>query len=175
MAVKERAAGSVAHNVPMKTLNTSLKVMTGKMGGVKEGTVCHSCGVVYRHKHWEHAEEGRSYSSNHQGKVILCPACLKIKGKNPSGVVTLKWKGLSEHKGDLLNLIRNVGERAFQTNALERIMKIRESGNSIEVETTSGVLSQRVGRAIEKAYHGELSYRWSKNEKLVRIQWEGGV
>lgn len=38
--------------------------------------------------------------------------------------------------------------------------------------TTHTKLAQRMGREMERAYHGEVHYHWSHQDKLVRVYWE---
>lgn len=61
--------------------------------------------------------------------------------------------------------------RARETNPLERIMEIRDGGESVEILTTDEKLAQRIGREIRKAYHGTVSYKWSEDANLVRVNW----
>lgn len=171
MTLKSEGRSPVFYSVPIKTGAASVKDLTQQHKKVREGSICQTCGAIYRHKRWRRSSV-LPVSLNH-GKEILCPACLKIRGGNSCGVVLLKWDQFSQHRGDLLNLINNVGKRAQGMNVLERIIRVQESSSSVEIETTTGTLAQRIGRAVEKAYHGTLSYQWSHDEKLVRVNWIG--
>lgn len=174
MTYKTQTHGQLSHRVPIKTVTTSLSLINGQYGKVKEGAVCNVCSLIYHHKRWIKSEVLQLHS-NERGKETLCPACAKIKYSKPGGIVSIKWNNVKEHREELLNLIKNVGERAISINVLDRIIKVKENKNNVEVETTSGVLAQRIGRAIEKAYHGTLCYIWSKKEKLVRVKWQWGT
>jgi len=37
---------------------------------------------------------------------------------------------------------------------------------------TTEKLAQRLGRSLRKARGGRLDYKWSHNNKFVRINWE---
>lgn len=76
-----------------------------------------------------------------------CPACRKIADGFPSGVVTLRGKFLQTHRDEILAIVRNEERRARETNPLERIM------------------------ATRKAYQGTVSYKWSEDANLVRVDW----
>ena len=39
------------------------------------------------------------------------------------------------------------------------------------VEDPLRLLSQRIGRALQKAYHGAVAYKWSQDTKYARIEW----
>lgn len=132
--------------------------------------VCEGCRAVYRNKRWyresDAVKEGAAIAK------VVCPACLKIRDDFPGGIVTLQGDYVLPHKGDLLKLVRNEEERARGYNPLERVMSIRENGRgSIVINTTNEKLAQRLGRALRKAFHGEVTYRWSHDNKLVRVDW----
>ena len=133
--------------------------------------VCNGCGAVYMNKRW-YAENGKSAIANKEKVQLTCPACLKIRDNFPGGIVTLKGDYVLPHKADLMNLIRNEEERARGLNPLERVIAIKENGfGSIVISTTNEKLAQRIGRAIKKAFHGDVAYHWSHDNKLVRVDW----
>lgn len=143
-------------------------------GSAQRVSLCESCHSVYRHKRWyaDH-EMYESVRSDPKTVQTACPACLKIRDNFPGGIITLKGSYVITHKQDLLNLIRNEEERARGFNPLERVMSVRENGfGKLIVSTTNEKLAQRLGRAIKKAFHGEVSYTWSHDNKLVRVEWE---
>jgi hypothetical protein len=86
-------------------------------------------------------------------------------------VVTLHGKFLQTHRDEILSIVRNEERRARETNPLERIMGIRDENESVEILTTDEKLAQRIGREIRKAYHGTVSYRWSEDANLLRVNW----
>ncbi len=133
--------------------------------------VCESCRAVYMKKRWYGA--GEAALSKTQPAKVVCPACLKMRDNFPGGIVTLRGDYVLAHKQDVMNLVRNEEERARGFNPLERVMSIKENGHgSIVISTTNEKLAQRLGRAIKKAFHGEVTYRWSHDNKLVRVDWE---
>ncbi|MBW6504386.1 hypothetical protein K0B90_08935 [bacterium] len=107
--------------------------------------------------------------------VGVCPACRKIADGFPSGVVTLHGGFLRTHRDEILAIVRNEERRARETNPLERIMAIREADGSVEVLTTDEKLAQRIGREIRKAYQGTVSFKWSEDANLVRVNWSRGA
>ena len=141
--------------------------------GGQGAAVCEGCQAVYRNKRWYADEELFAASLKDPATTrTVCPACLKIRDDFPGGIVTLRGAYVLTHKQDILNLVRNEEERARGFNPLERVMTIRENGyGSIVVSTTNEKLAQRLGRAIKKAFHGDVSYRWSHDNKLVRVEW----
>jgi len=102
---------------------------------------------------------------------IYCPACLKIKDRRASGEVHLGGFAASE-RGDMLRILRNEENRAREKNPLERIMRVEASNGGWKVETTTEKLAQRLGRAVKKARGGKVDYKWSHNNKFVRVIWQ---
>ena len=135
-------------------------------------SICKGCHAIYKEKKWFIDEE--LYKTNIKKKtarIVTCPACLKIEDNFPSGVVTLGGGFLKNHEDEILNLVRNEGERSLRDNPLERIMSINKIKGRIEIQTTNEKLAQKIGKAVYKAYSGELEYKWSEDDKFVRVNW----
>jgi hypothetical protein len=50
-------------------------------------------------------------------------------------------------------------------------MAIREGDGSVEILTTDEKLAQRIGWEVRKAYQGTVTYKWSEDANLVRVNW----
>jgi hypothetical protein len=142
-------------------------------GASRSVSVCEGCRAVYMNKRWYAEDEVYKMVSKKPGTVMMvCPACLKIRDNFPGGIVTLKGDYVLPHKTDLLNLIKNEEVRARGFNPLERVMSVKENGHgNIVISTTNEKLAQRIGRALKKAFRGEVSYCWSHDNKLARVDW----
>ena len=133
--------------------------------------VCPDCHAISRKKRW-YMDEAEYESLARTGVVLRrCPACRKIADGFPSGVVTLRGRFLQTHREEILTIVRNEEHRARETNPLERIMEIRDGDESVEILTTDEKLAQRIGREVRKAYQGTVSYKWSEDANLVRVNW----
>ena len=142
-------------------------------GASKKITVCEGCHAVYKKKRW--------YADPHlyiaavkisDTAVAICPACLKIRDNFPGGIVTLTGDYVLLHKQELLNLIKNEEARARGFNPLERVMSVKETGyGGMVISTTNEKMAQRIGRAIRKAFSGKVTYQWSHDNKLARVDW----
>jgi len=143
-------------------------------GASRRISVCEGCRAVYMNKRWYAGNDvDETALRNPEATRVVCPACLKIRDNFPGGIVTLKGEYVLPHKKDLMKLIKNEEERARGLNPLERVMSVKENGyGSIVISTTNERLAQRLGRAIRKAFHGEVAYNWSHDNKLVRVDWE---
>ncbi len=137
-------------------------------------SVCTDCRHVYMNKRW-YADNGvyESVIKTRGSTETICPACRKIRDKFPGGVLTLNGAAAAAFRDDLMNLIKNEERKARGINPLERVMSIEENGRGdIIINTTNEKLAQRLGRAVKKAFHGDVTYRWSHDNKLVRVDWQ---
>jgi hypothetical protein len=141
--------------------------------GPEEKRVCTECSAIYIGQRWylkDQAEKEKLRTENVH--LTVCPACRKIHDKAPGGVVHLSGNFIREHKEDIMNLIHNEGDRAKAVNPLERIMGIEGNDGDFSIMTTNEKLAQRIGRALHKAYSGAVAYKWSGDNKLVRVSWQ---
>jgi hypothetical protein len=160
------------------TLTYKKKTATSDMylprGAAQRVSLCGSCHSVYRNKRWYvDADLYEALRKDAGTADVVCPACLKIRDNFPGGIVTLKGSYIVTHRQGLLSLIRNEEERARAVNPLERVMSVRDDGfGRLIITTTNEKLAQRLGRSIGKAFHGKVSYNWSHDNKLLRVDWE---
>ena len=136
----------------------------------KEIIQCSGCGAFYHRRHWTLTAPAGFRAPIHLHPVY-CPACRKIKERSASGELQLSGVSGAE-RGDVLRLLRNEEQRARQKNPLERIMRVEQAGDGWKVATTTEKLAQRLGRSVCKARGGKIAYKWSHNNKFVRVLWE---
>jgi NMD protein affecting ribosome stability and mRNA decay len=141
-----------------------------------DDTLCSRCGAIYRTQRWTFDEARRNLllaaTDAHQ---VVCPACRKVADRDPQGIVTLRGDYWPQHRQEILNLIRHEEERGLRTNPLERIIDMREEDGRLIIETTNEKLAQRIGRCIGRAHRGSLQYKWSQDNRLVRMEWERSI
>jgi NMD protein affecting ribosome stability and mRNA decay len=153
-----------------KTISTDPYLPRGSRGKV---LVCEGCRAVHMNKRW-YADDGLAESIGTTKETVpaVCPACQKMRDNFPGGIVTLRGGYVLPHKQDILNLVKNEEGRARGMNPLERIMAITEDGRgNVVITTTNEKMAQRIGRAIRKAFHGDVSYDFSHDNKLARVEW----
>ncbi len=134
-----------------------------------EPTICEECGAVFEGGRWTWKE----LKSREGVETSLCPACRRIRDRYPAGVVVLDGEFIKDpsKREEILNLVRNVEEKAKGLHPLERIMEIKEEGNTIEVYTTDPHLARRIGEAVNRAYKGEFEMVYPEEERFVRVYW----
>ncbi|HXG52688.1 MAG TPA: BCAM0308 family protein [candidate division Zixibacteria bacterium] len=131
---------------------------------------CGGCGAYYYRRRWSLIPPAGSAGPIPVNRKY-CPACRKTKERYPNGELHLLNVEAAD-RGEILNILKNEQERAQQKNPLERIMNMEQAASGWKVETTTEKLAQRLGRAIRKAKGGRLAYKWSHNNKFVRVFWE---
>ncbi|MCS7200380.1 MAG: BCAM0308 family protein [Caldimicrobium sp.] len=135
--------------------------------------VCPKCKSVFKDKRWfidqEIAEE---LLEAENVPKLLCPGCRKVLERYAMGYLYLTGNFWKTHKEDIMKLIQNEYEKARGLNPLHQIISMYDDGDTTVIETTTDHLAERFGRAIYKAYKGDLEFKWSKGEKLVRVYWK---
>jgi hypothetical protein len=131
---------------------------------------CSGCGAFYYRRHWTLTPPGE-FGTQGRPHPAYCPACTKIKDRYPGGELRLAGFDTTE-RGEIARILRNEEERARAKNPLERIMRMEAADGGWKIETTTEKLAQRLGRAVHKARGGRVEYKWSHNNKFVRVWWE---
>jgi hypothetical protein len=104
---------------------------------------------------------------------LLCPACRRINGKSPCGFLTLQGVFLRRHRDEILNLARNVEAREKAEHALSRIMGLDHAADDMTLVTTTTMeLARAIGEAIQHAWRGELTYRYTDESTILRVEWK---
>jgi len=141
--------------------------------GPKEAAACRGCGAVYYRKHWALTVPA-SWKRGRTIRKVTCPACLKTRDDFSGGIIRLGGGYLKPHKDEILHLIRNQEARARRINPLERVIVVKDHGNYVVIHTTSDRFAQRIGREVHRAYKGEVTYRWSPEDRFLRVTWNRG-
>lgn len=164
----------IRHRVPQIRRGTEPKIKESYLPreGAHEPALCNVCESVYHHKRWYLKDDPIAVELQKDLlPIMVCPACRKTLDHFPGGVITLNGSFLADHKDQILHLIRNEERRAKEVNPLERVISIKDLGDSIEIHTTNEKFAQRVGKEIQRAFKGEVSYHWTHGDKFVRVEW----
>jgi hypothetical protein len=178
----------MAHHHPVVPVRRNIRDgdVSFPNGTHEDGAVCSLCSARYHNHHWALPQatngshrngasgakgSGATGKTASNGHRVLCPACRKAEDKDPGGILRLSGDYWPQHRDEILNLIRNEEKKAMGVNPVERILRIDEENGRLVVETTHEKLAQRLGRAIERACHGDVEYKWSDDTKLVRVEW----
>ncbi|WP_022855094.1 BCAM0308 family protein [Thermodesulfobacterium thermophilum] len=134
--------------------------------------ICPRCKAVFKDKRWvideDLYEELKEIDTVPQ---LICPGCKKAIEQYAMGYLYISGGFWESHRGDIMKLLNNEYERARNINPLHQIININEEDGTTVIETTTDHLAQRLGRALYRAYKGNLEFKWSKGDKLVRVYW----
>lgn len=135
-------------------------------GGKPRGaTRCTDCGALFHRGRWSWRATPRHAAPG------LCPACRRVRERLPAGFVRLSGAFLREHRDEILRRVRHCEQAERRQHPLQRIMAIEKADDSLLVTTTDLHLARRIGDALLDAYKGELRYRYSKDDRLLRVSW----
>lgn len=134
---------------------------------LSEPTACPQCGAVFRSGHWQWGEAAAG------AHAALCPACHRIQDHCPAGFLSLSGSFFSEHRDELLHLVRNVEQRERAQHALKRLMAVEEqTDGTLLVTFTDPQLARAAGEALHSAYQGDLHFAYQEGEFLLRVAWQ---
>lgn len=130
-----------------------------------EPTMCPDCNAVYHQGHWK-------WSTVPAGAHLQrCPSCQRMYDRCPAGFLSLSGPFLMEHHSEIMNLLRNVAERAKSEHPLKTIIAIEEKPDGVMISTAEIHLARELGEAVQHAYKGELDYHYNSGENLLRVNW----
>lgn len=133
---------------------------------LSEPCVCPQCMAVFIEGRWQWRSE--PLEGAHWD---LCPACHRINDRFPAGEFTLTGSFLNTHGQEIIRLARNIEALERHEHPLQRIMEIEDDSDRIVIRTTDIHLPRRIGRALTKAYKGELDTHYDEAGYFVRMGW----
>ena len=136
-------------------------------GTLTEPTRCPQCGAVYHNGRWQWAVEPPRDAHEH-----ICSACHRVNDNYPAGEVTLSGSFLRRHKDEIVSLVRNLESIEKKDHPLNRIIAILDSEEGILITTTDVHLPQRIGKAIQRAFKGQLDIHFDKGGYFTSITWQ---
>lgn len=126
---------------------------------------CPDCGAIYRRGRW------RWEAVPAAPRTERCPACRRVRDRLPGASVMLSGAFLAAHRDEILARVRACEQAENRTHPMQRIMTLAAAGKGLRITTTDAHLARRIGDALYRAYKGELEYRYSKEDNLLRVTW----
>ena len=138
----------------------------------QEAAVCTQCHALYQGKRWFFdAKLSGRLAGTDKVREVVCPTCRKIKDHFPEGILTLSGEFLAQHKEEIVGLLTKEAGRIASRSVADRIIQMVPEDDKLVVETTTEKMAQHLGRAVYKAYKGDLHFRWGEVERFVRVYW----
>lgn len=129
---------------------------------LSEPTTCSGCGATYHGGRW-------SWKASLPGAhKALCPACRRIHEDFPAGYVTIKGEFFTQHRDEILHLIRHCEESEKAEHPLQRLMAIKPSGDGLLVTTTDTHLARNVAEKLHAAFKGDIEFSYSEEDNVLR-------
>jgi NMD protein affecting ribosome stability and mRNA decay len=136
---------------------------------------CGDCGASYRNGRWTWSRRGRWFWSRSASdpEPRLCPACDRMRRRDPAGVLHVAGGFVAAHRDAVLRLVRRVEERESAAHPLSRVIAIAEERGGFAVGTTAAKLADALGRALQKKYEGrlELPAKDAAHRGRYEIRW----
>jgi hypothetical protein len=78
---------------------------------------------------------------------------------------------VAKHRDEILRLVRNEETRAKAEHPLSRLVNIKDQAQAVVITTTDPHLARRMGVALHHAHYDTLTFRYEKDEDLIRVNW----
>ncbi|MBI2120733.1 MAG: hypothetical protein HYT94_03880 [Parcubacteria group bacterium] len=118
-------------------------------------TKCPKCGNVHFKKRWYASEADLAHRLKKKKLEIterkFCQACTMVKEHMFEGEVFVEGFS-SKQKNELLNLIKNFGERATERDPQDRIIKIEKTEKGYRITTTENQLAGKLAKKIKDVF-----------------------
>jgi hypothetical protein len=140
-----------------------------------EPAICPGCGSIYCQQRWVPAAQAPALQIDPAAPftVRICPACHRDRAGMPHGYVHLVGPFLTSHRAEIEKLLHDEVERAREDNPLHHILGWDDDGTGgLLIATSTEHLAQRLGHAVNKAYDGEVHYRFSHENKFAHVWWQ---
>jgi NMD protein affecting ribosome stability and mRNA decay len=138
-----------------------------------EAAVCQVCHALYQGKRWFYDEKLFSrVAGTAKMREVTCPTCRQVEDHYPEGILALSGEFFSQHRDEIVKLLESEASRVSKRSVQDRVIEMKEEGkDKLVVETTTEKLAQHLGRAVHRAYKGELNFNWGEPNRFVRVYW----
>lgn len=131
--------------------------------GIIECPTCHN--VHFKKKWYASLNDLKQHVKNKELKIehsAPCPACTMIREHLFEGEIMIENFPATVER-ELVNLIRNYGERATEHDPQDRIIQIEEIPTGYRVTTTENQLAHRLAKKIKDVFNTvEIHFSHSK-------------
>ena len=140
-----------------------------KVAGV---IVCPECGAIYAKGRWTTAADAGSHRLATVAGRSLCVACQMAERHQTRGYLTLRGAFFDAHEAEIETLLENEEARAAEDNPLGRILDWdRSIPGVLTISTSTEHLVERLGRAVYRAFGGDIDFGFSHANKFAHAYW----
>jgi hypothetical protein len=137
--------------------------------------VCKKCQAVYLRKRWQWNYPMFTENKNDKSVATICPACAVTRPEQAEGTLELYDYDSATQRQEILKMLRNAEARARERDPLDRIFLWEKSGKTDIIYTTENQLAMSLGRQVRRAFGGDLEFKTSAEEDIVRLRWRGVI
>lgn len=163
--MKSPRPSSVHKTHPVQDLSAGKHDAYRATAKLAQGTCCPDCGVVFADGRWQWLK------ARQDAPRERCPACMRIHDQFPAGYINLTGAYIYEHRTELLAIVRNLELKERSEHPMQRIMKIEEDHDKMQITTTDVHLARAIGDALRRAHGGSLDVKYSADDNVVRVVW----
>jgi hypothetical protein len=100
------------------------------------------------------------------------PKLVPLPKDNPAGTISMSGRFVTEHKHEILELVRNVEEGHRAAHPEDHLIEIKdEKDGSVVITFTSAPLARSVAETLYRAHWGELDTTYTDQRERVHITW----
>lgn len=133
--------------------------------------ICPKCAAIKENKRWYFDPEVTE-AARREHEERLCPGCEAVANTWYEGMIILRNPAISHMPGQVEALIHNQEDAHRVDDPKNRIVRIDKGQNEWRVYTATPFLARMIAERLESAYGAHAQYRWSRDERLVKILWE---
>lgn len=163
--------------IPGKILSKGfmpLRKFLKAISGQKTIIICPKCNAIYFEKSWKHlTDDLKKILKENSRKIInkLCPADQMIEKRGFEGEIVIKNPPTDPNrKQELFNIIKNISQKAYKLDPLDRLISIEDKNHLLRVLLTDNNLALSMGRQIVHAFKGNFKVRFSRLRKLAHVE-----
>ncbi len=135
-------------------------------------SICPTCQAVWEHKRWRIADEAFVRLVAAAGVAQrTCPACKQIAGRQFDAHLVLEGELLESRRDEVVHLILATERELRRDNPMFRLAAVVPGQEALEVWTIGTHLAERLGRAIERAFGGELTVHHDRGDGPMQLHW----
>ena len=135
-------------------------------------SICTNCGAICVEKHWSiDIDKAQNILQGDHIRDVLCPGCKKIKEQIHCGEVIIEGSFSPADKEAFLRIVKHTEEKSWLRNPMSKITSILNEKDRIEIQTTTALLAERIGKELDKFHKGKLEIKRSPGEKFTRVLW----
>ena len=131
------------------------------------GVYCPECKAIYQEGRWIWPEKEHLAFD----VPFICPACRRIKDDFPAGEVYLSGTYLITHMDEIEHLVNKIIREGKERSPVKRMIDMKKTSGGLCVRLTDDHLARLIGDALHRAYKGDLQFKYSDEQKFLRLFW----